>query len=103
MLDEYSPREFIESLTRAFSGPDAADYVIYDGQVARNRFLRECLQWALGKDLIYEDNNTSEMISDSQYTAQAFRLTDLGRRVVLEPEAPPSLLDEILDQTPARP
>ncbi|MBS1722769.1 MAG: hypothetical protein JSS66_07235 [Armatimonadetes bacterium] len=100
---DYPEQEFYDSLRRAFTGSNAADYITFDGHVARNKFLRQCIQWGVDNDVLYEDKTTSELLSDSQWTVQAFRLTDRGKDWVVHGkyrlDLPQSKLDRALEGT----
>lgn len=100
-METYTEKEFLDSFTRAFRDGQA-DYITFDGHVARSRFLREATQWGLDNDIIYEDVSMSEMHSDSQWTVQIFRLTEQGRDKIfsrLDPqvEDKASVLDVIIE------
>ena len=74
--------ELEASLKRAFLD-GKADYVIIDGQVLQNRFLRESTQYGINKgwlergEDIDEDNVLGQGMG--QYLAYTYRLTDKGR------------------------
>lgn len=98
----FSEKEFLDSFTRAFRD-GKADYITFDGHIARSRFLREATQWGLDNDIIYEDELESAIQSDSQWTVQIFRLTESGREKIfsrLDPqvEDKTSVLDAMLEE-----
>lgn len=101
LVENYTEKEFLDSFTRAFRD-GKADYITFDGHVARSRFLREATQWGLDNNIIYEDVDMSTLYSDSQWTVQIFRLTDAGRAKIfsrLDPqiEDHTSALDVMID------
>lgn len=100
-METYTEKEFLDSFTRAFRD-GKADYIVFDGHVARSRFLREATQWGLDNDIIYEDETMGALHSDSQWTVQIFRLTEPGREKLfsrLDPqvEDKTSVLDIIIE------
>lgn len=72
--------EYEQSLYRAFIA-GGANYIFIDGR--SGNFLRHCTNFALAEKIIHHDPTTSDAISDSQYTALAYRLTDEGRQRLL--------------------
>lgn len=101
-MAEYTEKEFLDSFTRAFRDGQA-DYIVFDGHVGRNPFLRVATQWGVDNDIIYEDEDASEAHSDSQWTVQIFRLTDFGKKKIfsrLDPhvEEQNSILDAIVTE-----
>ena len=68
--------EYMESFHRAFIECNS-DFIIFDGW--SGEFLRECTHFGLKNGIIKYDEETSRKISDSQYTAMAYRLTRSGR------------------------
>jgi hypothetical protein len=70
---------YLASLNRAFT-VGRADYVEIDGH--SSEFLRKCTNWALGQGILRHDPDTSESVSDSQWTVLAYRLTDHGKQTL---------------------
>ncbi len=96
-MKAYTEEEFLDSFTRAFLH-HGADYIEFDGHVARNRFLREATQWGLDNDIIYEDKTMGLLYSDSQWTVQIFKLTETGKaKIFSSPENKNSILDVMIE------
>jgi hypothetical protein len=101
MEQKFTEKEYLDSFTRAFRD-GKADYIVFDGHVGRNRFLRESIQWGLDNDIIYEDKYEGLCQSSEQWTVQIFRLTELGQEKIfsrLDPQVKDktSVLDTIVD------
>lgn len=80
LMEEKSQTEYLASLNRAFFGDKPADYIVVDG--SSTEFIRNATQFALDQNLISYDKQTSDSISDSQYTGLAYRLTPTGRKTL---------------------
>jgi hypothetical protein len=73
----FDTSEYKACLKRAFIEGNA-DYITVDGWCSM--FIRQCTDWALEQGWVYFDQKTSDLISESQYTAMCYRLTDKGRQ-----------------------
>jgi hypothetical protein len=78
-------RDLLVAFVRVFRDR-YADYTIIDSR--RQEFQIKGVALALQLGLVYYDEQTSKLRSDKQYTALCYRMTTLGKRVFLAPDAP---------------
>lgn len=76
--------DYILAFRRAF-GNNKADYVILDSR--RQEWLARSIHWGMMAGLLRFDEDKSDELSEEQYTAYAYRLTDSGREALSEPLA----------------
>lgn len=74
-------QEYLASFRRAFVD-HRSDSILFDGHDARSKFLRDGLNWGLGQGILYHDEKSDWLYSDSQWTTLVYRLTDKGREIL---------------------
>ncbi len=78
-VKDYTEQEFKDSLTRAFK-QNRAGYVILDDNPREQKFLAACAAWAIDQGWLYNDRNED----DDQCKVSSFRLTEDGKKAILE-------------------
>lgn len=73
-INDYPPREFHDSLCRAFK-ENRADFIILDSNPQGQKFLATSVAWAIHEGLLYCD----EIDSGEQQEVSSFRLTKKGK------------------------
>jgi hypothetical protein len=82
-IGDYEPREFVDCLKRAFTGPHAADFIVLDSSPRGQKFLAACAAFAIDKGWLYCDRiDTGE-----QEEIASFRLTTAGIALFREPRS----------------
>lgn len=79
-IARYAEQNLRNSLVRAFRD-DQADFVTLDDNTRGQRFAAASTAWAIDKGLLYCDKTDS----DDQCSVSSFRLTDEGKKVILDP------------------
>lgn len=74
-------QEYLASFRRAFVD-HRSESILFDGHEARNKFLRDGLNWAIDQGIIYHDEKSDWLYSDSQWTTLVYRLTDKGHEIL---------------------
>lgn len=78
---------YLVSLVRAFRD-GGADFIIIDSR--RQQFQIQAAEYALSEGLLsFEELGSDE----AQYTEWRYRLTPLGKKLILSPEAPNQYID----------
>jgi len=77
-IGDYSPKEFKDSLDRAFN-VGGADFITLDSNLRGQKFLAACGAWGLDEGLLYNDSNQD----DGQQVVSSFRLTKKGKKEIL--------------------
>ena len=77
-IGDFAPEEFKTSLTRAFKDR-RADFIVLDSNMNGQKFLSACAAWAIDQGWLYNDRSQS----DEQCRVSSFRLTEMGRKVIL--------------------
>lgn len=70
----YTESDLEASLKRAFVD-GRADFIVFDGNISRNEFLTDGIEYGLSKGWLYK----GETIDDGQWTTVRYRLSDQGK------------------------